>query len=266
MITFGTEVDSDSSGPAFIWIDAKAETYQRVASSRGHPEMAAEIAALNGSRSVTTQLNGKRIRLPGKLDQSGSFNVHCADVAPTVTDGYAMFSTLSRPGRVGVSKFDGYNPIAMDLSLQFEAWDGQIVDVTPNMSEEARRTGYGLVNNVQVFQDGAYIEENIQKLERMAGRGPYKGAAQGPPAIIRISTTQNGTPVPVLPLAYQWTPSNITAPLWRISKITWDNTDQQRDPVGRRVRQKAVVTVTEYTKVLYATRSAAARAKAKANP
>jgi hypothetical protein len=74
-------------------------------------------------------------------------------------------------------------------------------------------------------------------------------AGQGPPPVIRLSTTDNnGNVVPLIPLNYQWNISNASAPLWRIEDIAWD-TGGWRNKLGNRIRQKAVVTMWQYTPI-----------------
>jgi hypothetical protein len=90
----------------------------------------------------------------------------------------------------------------------------------------------------------------------MAGRGDYPGTAVGPPAVLRISVTDNqGKVVPLIPSNYQWNPNrNTRAPLWRISSITWDP-GALRTNDGFRTRQTGTITVTEFTPMSHVIRS-----------
>lgn len=247
-ITFATQVDPDQKYTAYVYVRArKGDTIRKIAARRGHPEMVGEILALNRHvrlknhhylRSATQVLpTHVLIRLPGTLD-GDVFDVLCGDERPVIKAGYAKYDTVDRPGRVGLNRFLGYDPIEMDVSVQFEGW----------------------------FSDaGAQIEGDIAKLERMAGRGDYAGAAQGPPAVVRISVTDNNSDiVPLVPLNYQWSPKNPTAPLYRISNIAWGS-GALSDDQGRRVRQSAVVTVKQFTPITVIKRSAAQRARARWN-
>lgn len=242
-ITFASEIDPDQKYTSYVWVRARhGDTIRMIAARRGHPETARDIAALNNIRSITMKLKQHRLlRLPGTLVPTLSFNALAGDEPPTVKDGYAVFSTVNRPGRTGITRFDGYNPIALDVPIRFEGWGDQ--------------------------DDGSFIEDQIEVLERMAGRGQYHGSGSGPPAVVRVSVTDgSGRIVPLVPTTYQWTPQNPTAPLWRIAgvawgKNSWSGQSALRSPGGYRLRQDATVTIQQYTPIILAARSAAARAK-----
>ena len=255
-ITFGVWLDPDSKGKKFVWVRAKKDdTIRLIAARRGHRELAHEIVTLNKGRDVlphpkprpghrhppiprlrtmTQKLRaGARIKLPGNMGPGSFFSVNAGDNPPKLTAGYAKYDTVDVPGRTGISRFLGYDPIAIDIPIQFE--------------------NYGA-------QEGATIESNIRVLERMAGRGDYPGAAIGAPAVISISATDAvGNPLPLLPPPYQWTPNHQNAPLWRISNIVWDDGALRNDN-GYRVRQTGTVTVTQYTPVQFVERSISKRA------
>ena len=163
------------------------------------------------------------------MTKGEQLSVHAGDDPPVITAGYAKYDVVDVPGRTGINRFLGYDPIAMDIAVQFEAY-----------ASEA----------------GEQIEQNIQILERMAGRGDYPGVAVGPPAVIRISVTDNrGHVVPLVPVDYQWNPNRHTkAPLWRISTIAWDG-GALRGGQGNRIRQTGIVTVTEFTPINHVIRS-----------
>jgi len=258
-ITFAVEYDADDPPPAVVWIRAKhGDTIAKIAGRRGHPEWKADILALNKGRDVLphpkrqpghkappiprlrnvkqTLRTGASIRLPGQMKGGTYLNVTAGDNPPKITAGYAKYDTVDVPGRVGLSRFDGYDPIQMDIPIQFENYAAQV---------------------------GATIEDNIVILERMAGRGKYPGSHVGPPAVIRVSVTDNhGNVVPLIPPNYQWSQKNQTAPLWRISAITWDD-GALRNDAGFRIRQTATVTVTQYTPLNYVERSVTRRAATK---
>ena len=112
-------------------------------------------------------------------------------------------------------------------------------------------------------RDGAGVEDRIALLERMAGRGNFKGASAGAAAILRISTTDNtGRILPLVPPNYQWSPQNPAAPQWRISNIEWDE-NPLRDDDGNRLRQLAVVTVQQHTHLSLEVRSVSQRKKSR---
>jgi len=262
-ITFASEFDPDENYSKYVWVRAqgKKDTIRKIVARRGHPEWAGTVLSLNKGRdvlphpkrrpgqkrppipklrSVTQTLRQNvTIRLPGTMKKGQSFSVHAGDKAPHITAGYAKYDTVGVPGRIGINRFDGYDPIQMDIPIQFE-----------NYGDGA----------------GAQIESNIQMLERMAGRGDYPGAAIGPPSVIRVSVTDGqGNIVPLIPPNYQWSPQNQTAPLWRISGIAWDDNPLRNDN-GYRVRQACVVTVTQYTPLVFQQRSVTKRAVSKPKP
>lgn len=259
MITFAAEVDPDATFSKYVWVKARqGDTIRAIAARRGHPENASTVLSLNKGRDIlvrprrrphmpvhaiprltmTTQKlrPGASIRLPGTLAFGESLSVHAGDNPPVVTAGYAKYDIVAVPSRVGINRFLGYDPLAIDIPVQFEAYASQV---------------------------GADVENDIQKLERFAGRGDYRGAANGPPAVLRISVTDNsGYVVPLIAADYQWSVQHQHAPLWRISAIVWD-AGALRSPQGRRVRQTATVTVTQYTPLKLVVRSTAQRAQQK---
>lgn len=260
LITFAAERDPDLNASRFVYVRAQqGDTIFKIAARRGHPELAAKILALNSDvviklgvvgtsfpiklRSMTQFIpSGTLIKLPGTLAPGESFNVLCGENRPKIVNGYAKYSTVDRPGRVGINRFDGYDPIEMDIAIRFESFT------------EA---------------DGVEVERKIAILERMAGRGAFDGAAQGPPAVIRVSVTDNKhNVVPLIPSNYQWSRKNPTAPLYRISNIAWDDgalgapaTDKL--PGGGRIRATAVVTVKQFTPGTNVKRTMTQRAKSK---
>lgn len=254
MITFAIELDEDRRYAAYIWVNVKrGDTVQKIASRRGHPEDARKIADLNRIRSVKAVLLHKpkrrgdhtRIRVPGTLRQSDVFHVLAGDTPPRVTGGYQKLDVVERPGRTGITRFVGYDPITYEVPIRFENFaDGGISGA-----------------------EGAGVEDDIQLLEHMAGRGIGAGSAIGPAPIVRISTTSSsGKIVPLIPQNYQWSRQNPTAPLWRIANIDWDDNVPDgvlRNKAGNRIRQKATVTLQQYVRVTYAVKSVAKRAQAR---
>jgi hypothetical protein len=267
LINFGSVSDPDADYSKYIWVRAvKGDTVRRIAQKRSHPEWAATILRLNLGRDVlphpkrkphqkvppvpklrniTQPLRpGAAIKLPGTMAQGFFFAVHCGDKPPVIKKGYANFDKVVVPGRTGINRFLDYDPIEMDIAISFEAF-----------GQQGPGAGY-------VGGQGS-IEDRIQMLERMAGRGEYPGAGYGPPAVIVVNTTDNaGAIIPLIPLSYQWTPRHQNAPQFRITNIAWDDsTDVLRNDDGYRVRQRATVTVTQYTPLIFVQRSLAQRAK-----
>jgi hypothetical protein len=255
LITFAAEIDPDSTYTRYVWIRAnKGDTLLKIAARRGHPELAADLLVLNKGRDVlvhpkrvpghkvkpvpklrattNTLRAGASLRMPGIMKAGEVLSVQAGNEAPTVKSGYAKYDIVAIPGRVGVNRFLGYDPLAIDVPIQFEQY---------------------------TTQAGDGVEADIQKLERFAGRGDYPGAADGPPAVLRVSVTDNlGHIVPLIPPDYQWSRQHQHAPLWRISGIAWD-AGSLRTVSGYRVRQTATVTITQYTPLVFVKRSVAQR-------
>jgi hypothetical protein len=243
LITFAVEQDDDKRFAKWRWATVRrGETVQSIASRLGHPEDARRIADENDVRSVRKVLkhhphkpkDRQRIKVPGGTGDDQQFHVLAGDQPPRITEGYAKFSVIDRPGGTGILSHDGYDPIAMEVPIRFLA---------------------------KVSGDGEQVEQDIELLERMAGRGNFQGTASGPPPIIRISTTNaNGGIVPLVPRNYQWSRQNPSAPLWFVTGIDWD-ADPRRGGRGNRLEQKATVTVQQHTTVSLQMRSATARSK-----
>jgi hypothetical protein len=63
-------------------------------------------------------------------------------------------------------------------------------------------------------------------------------------------------------MAYQWSQQNQNAPQFRVTNLAWeDSADTSRNDAGYRVRQKATVTLTQYTPLVFVSRSLTQRAK-----
>jgi hypothetical protein len=255
-ITFGVWSDPDSKTRKYVWVRAsRNETIKQMAARRGHTSEVATIVQLNKGRDVlphpkrkphhsappvpklrtaTQHLRaGARIKLPGNMGPGSYFSVNAGAEPPLVKAGYAKYDVVDIPGRIGLNRFLGYDPIAVDIAVQFENY---------------------------AAGEGAQIEQNIRTLERMAGRGDYPGAAVGPPAVVSVSASDaQGNPVPLLPPDYQWFPNHQNAPLFRITAIAWD-AGALRNDAGFRTRQTGTITITQYTPVEYVERSVSRRA------
>lgn len=226
----------------YEWVGAKNAL--QIAANRGDPHMAFRICDLNNIRGIRRKLKpGRRIRIPDRLRGSAQFNVLAGDNPPTITDGYAKINTIDRGQRTGLSTFVGYNPMVLRVPVRFEATDreGNWLDAS-----------------------GAQIEKDIKLLEQMAGRGQFQGEGVGSPPIIKVTTTgAKGNYLSLIPDSLQkQRPGAAVSTLWWISGIEWDE-DALRNDVGNRLRQLAVIELTEYVKPAQVTASAAARHKAK---
>jgi hypothetical protein len=270
LINFASVADPDATYSKYVWVTARGahDTIKAICGRRSQPEMAGAVLKLNLGRdvlphprrkphhkvppipklkSITDRLRpGVSIRLPGTMAQGFFFSVRAGDKPPDVKKAYAEFDTVSVPGRVALNRFLGYPPIQIDLDIQFDAF-----------GQEGPNAGY-------VAQQGT-IEDRITALERMAGRGLYPGAGFGPPAVIVVNTTDDkGAIVPLIPVAYQWTPQHQNAPAFRITNIAWG--DALRNQAGYRVRQPATVTITQYTPLVFVQRSVSTRFQMAATP
>jgi len=262
LISFSIERDEDQRFSKWITYSVKkGDTVQRICARRGHPEDAQAVAKKNGVRSTTWVLirpplpkrkkgqpkpkrkgpkSRYKILVPGEMAEHLQFNVLAGDTPPKIVGGYAKYSTTDRPERMGLTVFNGYDPVTMEVPVRFEAQQYETLDAPAEQ-----------------------IEKDIGLLERMAGRGNFEGSNIGPSAVIRISTTSStGTVVPLVPRNYQWGQQNKTGPLWRITGIDWDQ-DAWRNRWGNRLRQLATITVQQYTSVRVVQRSVAVRAKSK---
>jgi hypothetical protein len=235
-ITFAVEQNQDQRTAHWVRITIKrGDTVQAIARRRKHPEDAAIIARKNDIRNVNSKLYRKTIQVP-KAGTNVGFSVMAGNEAPRIVAGYQKLAVVSRPSIVGLTVFDGYDPITMEIPIRFEGRDG----------------------------DGLENENDIRTLEAMAGRGPDSVHGRGPAPILHVSasTPDGKNRVPLIPSHYQRDLENKTGPLWRIAGIEWD-ANPLRNRAGNRVRQLAVVTVQEYTRLSLLSRSATARSKAK---
>lgn len=244
-ISFAIVVDEDTKYEQFTYhnVTAGARTIRAIAAKLfARPELSRRIADLNDIRDVNRALSiGRRLRVPGEVRKKDVVHVY-ADNAPRVSNGYARYDTIDRPERKGLNHFMGYDPIEIEIPVRFEADRG---------------------NGSFWNRDGKAVEDSIERLERMAGRGNFKGAGTGPPPVIAISTTgPSDTQNWLIPSNYQVSRNNPTAPYYRISAIEWDATPL-RDFNGNRIRQLATVTVKEHVSTIKIPRSVSTRASSK---
>jgi hypothetical protein len=264
LITFASVLDPDAHYAAFVWIRTKkGDTISRIARRRGHPEWAPQILALNLGRDVlphpkrrphhpappipklrnikqTLRANA-RIKLPGTMGPGYQCQVLAGDKPPTTTSGYAKFDVVDISGRIGINRFLGYDPFEITIPIQFQAFGAE--SSSPGNLPEG----------------GGSIDQRIAILERMAGRGDFPGAGIGPPAVVKVTVTDNSTKANLVPLIAP----NLQAMNWRITAIAWDD-NAQRNQLGYRVVQAGTVTLTQYTPTQYVQRSLAQRTRTKA--
>ncbi|CAB4197486.1 hypothetical protein UFOVP1313_15 [uncultured Caudovirales phage] len=225
----------------WVWYEVKVgDTVRTIAARLGFQSDERRIADENNIRYVRQTLRWKKptkkqkklqktkIRVPGggPTAVTGSFNVLAGDSAPVVAGGYAKLSVMDRPKRIGLTTFDGYDPITLSIPVRFEEFTSG---------------------------NSASVERRIAILERMAGRGTIAGNAA--PPVVRVTVTgPRGGIVPLIPYAYQSSTQNPSAPLYRVAGVDWDS-EPIRDTSGKRLRQLATITLQENTMVKFATRS-----------
>ncbi len=151
-----------------------------------------------------------------------TFKVLAGDGAPTPKGGWAKIVTIDRPGRVGYTVSTGYDPISMTVPILFD---------------RVMRTA-----NREV------IELNILALEWMAGRSPSPkgGEVKGEPPYVEVFTVDSaGHTIPLVPRQFQSEPGRSRQ--WWITDIEFDSSEEgcKRNSAGARIRQAAVVTLTE---------------------
>jgi len=167
-----------------------------------------------------------------------SFFCLAGDTAPTVNGGYAKWSVVDRPQRIGTTVFQGYDPITLTIPILFDA------------------VAYPPI-------DGQSLEDDIDRLDWMGGRGAlYAGTPFAPGVgespLIAVSTSDaSGKPTPLIPLVWQNAGES-----WVVTDIAYDD-GALRDESGARIRQAATVTLLQHIQGPFDTGndSAATRAK-----
>lgn len=210
------------------WVPAQVtpsrNTISKIAAFHKIRDRAREIAERNNIHSVFSKLKRNTIQVPlQRTVVGGVVSVLAGDTPPVITGGYAKYDMLDRPGRTGLTHFLGYDPITMDVPIRFE-WR----TLSPGGEPE-----------------GADIEDDIATLERMGGRGVGSVSGVGRPGRVRVTTTDGGRTVPLIGSSYQPSSQNPNPPTWVVSDISWDEAPW-RNRAGNRIRQLAVVTLTQY--------------------
>jgi len=269
-INFISTSDPDANWGKYQWVKArKGDNIQKIANRYLAHNQAGAIVNLNLGRDVLPHPKrkphhsvprvpkltnakqplraGASIKLPGTIAPAGFFfRVRCGDKPPVVKKGYSNWDKVTVPGRTGINRFVDYDPIELEISIQFEAFG--------NDPDDSTSPGY-------ILAQGS-IEDRITTLERMAGRGTYPGAGYGPPAVVAVNTTDDREQlIPLIPMMYQHDPvKNPNAPLFRVTGLTWeDSADTLRNDAGYRVRQRATVILTQYTPLQFSARSLSQR-------
>jgi hypothetical protein len=222
-----------------VSVTKSMRTVKQIASKKGGGvKNARAIADYNGIHSIVFKMKpGRKIRLPGLVASQTaiSITVLAGDGSPTPTDGWAKWEVVDRFGRSGALQFTGYDPIVYKIPVTFVS-----------TSRGAGGTP-------------ASVEDDIETLEQMAGRGVFPGVTLGPPAAVQISVTDNNNQgVPLIPARYQSgypKSNNPNPPSWQITGIDYDESVPDgvlRNDYGNRIKQKATITVQQYTRAVVA--------------
>ena len=171
-----------------------------------------------------------------------TFRVLAGYAAPKITAGLgSKVNIIDRPLELGFTVPVGYDPFAMDVPIQFEA----VTDAY---------TGFSAITDD--------LEYDIQKLDWMAGRGRLYGDTQGrstagpaagtPPLVTVASLDGSGNPTNLIPTTLHLVD-------WLVTNVAYDDTlpiqsgggtqasgGVIRDASGNRVRQAAVVSLTQF--------------------
>jgi hypothetical protein len=270
LISFSIEKDPDQRFEKWKRIPVRrGQTIARIAAKFGNPEDSEKIRKKNGVRGINYVLFKKlpkhstkqqreafkkrkqfrTILVPGNFSESVVFHVLAGDTPPSITSGYAKFNQVTRPERASLLAFEGYDAVEMKVPIRFES-----SSVGPGGTKETMHDG------------DQNIEADCALLERMAGRGQFEGAAEGPPAIVTVSTTDSDNKQNALiPAAYQVSVQNPKGHRWRVVGIDWDD-GALRNRYGNRIRQLATVTLWEHVDLKLKTRSAVKRARTRPKP
>lgn len=143
-----------------------------------------------------------------------SFDVMVGDSPPTITGGYATWSTVKRPLTRALTIFQGYDPVQMQLAVRFGQWS----------------PGWDRSDSA-----GRQVEQDIGKLEWMAG----SNFREGPSPIVYVwSFSNQGGETDLIPPQYRHVPWIITG------GVQWGKA--LRNPGGYRVWQDATFTLENY--------------------
>jgi len=167
----------------------------------------------------------------GKEFETQFVQVLAGEGAPTITGGWPEWIQVPRPQRVAMTVLQGYPPIQLSIPIQFEA--------------------------VANSSNPMHVEEEIRKLEWMAGRSAGGGApghergegqslfagkpgqdALGDSPLVNIYTSNNEIEIPLVPIQFQGIQYVLTS-------IDFDP-NPLREEGGHRLRQLATVTALEF--------------------
>lgn len=139
-----------------------------------------------------------------------SFHASFADGAPIVTEGYAGWQVVARPRMVGITEWQGRNPIAIEIPFMIDYWIG----------------------SVDLEHPGVTCEEQVSRLEKLCGIGTNRQ-----PPICRVNSDG------VIPHDYSFRPHM----KWVIENVSWDRAIELRHgTTGRRLRCGGTLIIREF--------------------
>jgi len=194
---------------------------------------------------TSREVRFKGLLTNGKAVERYEFAVLANSESLQPTEGYAIYARVKRPQRKSLTILEGYEPMTLQVPILFDT---------------------------STVADSKAVETDIQILEWMAGRGvkfkTQKEGGVGTPGegnspLIQVESFDSRGETPLVPLQFQ-----TKSLYWVITGIEWNKTlgsGVMRDENGYRVRQAAVVTLTEYVAPAFddGLNSAADRAKAR---
>lgn len=196
---------------------------------------------------------GQYIRFKGSLAggskaASYEFTVLAGENAPTVTDGFSNWNQVQRLQQVAVTTLAGYDPYTMTVPVRFDCYQQDWLDT----------------QNGNANLHAAALEQDIQKLEWMGGRGKLFGptgvgiAGVGDSPLVRVASIDSaGKQTPLIP-------PNAQGVQWVVSGIDYD-TSPIRNAAGYRTRQDVTVTLMQWVQDQFSASADSSSARAVAN-
>lgn len=134
--------------------------------------------------------------------------VRAGEGPPTVTEGYGGWELTERPRRRPLVHWKGFPGLTLSVPIMFDGWNR---------------------DDVLLGGEPESIEDKINTLELMAGRG--RGGGSGEPPVVTLEG-----PGELVPYSGQ---------SWVITSIEWGDAELNAD--GYRIRQPATVAVVQFT-------------------
>lgn len=167
--------------------------------------------------------------------KSRQFTVLAGQGSPQVTQGIgAKANVIDRARRLGYTVPYGYDPIGLDVPIQFES-------VVPGWkASSGTGSPQSIENDIQVL----YWMGGRGKLYAEKAEGGVGAAAQGDPPIVRVASFFGGGKA-----QSNLIPPDLHGVDWIVAAVVWDNSDTGsiRNAHGDLVRQAASVSLLEYS-------------------